>query len=919
MGQEKGCETVTEQQDAGVSKFAPKQSSVSRLLLFSPPTFPKNKRTATDGSILGDELMVPSTPAAQILFANTGSENIKVYLRIRPLNETEKRESGILTVRKLTDKSIGLTESKEMRQRDKYFFDHVFDMDAGQEDIFEETTLPLLRGLLQGFNGLVFAYGITNAGKTYTIQGTEHDDGILPRMLDKLFEILEQNESAASTRGSVASGAEEERASSQTTSRSSGRAIQNTVVAVTYLEIYNEKILDLLEDAPNGPMKQKRMPMQMHEQANGRVVIPGLREVEICSAKEGKFVLKKGQTNRKIASSANHDSSRSHSVFTVRLLRRSNASANDLIEVGHLSVVDLAGSERAKRTDNMGDRLKEASNINQSLTVLGRCLEILRWNQRHPNQPQKVIPFRESKVTRLFQDALSCKGRTVMIVNVSPAVDDLEETLHALRYSAIAKEIETQARVTTWRNATDRNTLIGDSSLHLDQSSSNPAEDELQVMPYEELLSTCESLRQQLVEAETRCLSVESDVRAEVAAEMEERMHELESMFQERVRAENKIAQKKLERKLALTHGGSTTGIPSTFLVSHEPSERLEQDTVQHHTAHAQLKEEFDALGNKYSALQTEHCNALKQVGQLQHESDTAKSQVKQLEQGISELRAFINKMQADFTKERDEIRANAEREVALRAQSLFEQRLAEHQEEMAAETERRIKEQVKTEFEHTHQALIKENKALSNRVKELIALQSAEKVKDAENSKQRHILRDVFQSPLKLFMGSSKQSKQGQQSVSAPDGGDSAPHASTAQSASDTSSNSKKRKSSEMANSAIGGDSFEAIEASMYGEVEENTADEQQPSSKRFRQSSDKAIPTAVANDEIVLVMCEEKKTSTSPLPLLNNPPEDVNASEDSPKKKHGRTKKPAPVAAAAVAAKSMQSPIARRLRSRK
>ena len=120
-------------------------------------------------------------------------------------------------------------------------------------------------------------------------------------------------------------------------------------------------------------------------------------------------------------------------------------------------MIDLAGSERASKTQNGGNRLKEASNINQSLTVLGRCLEIMRWNQRHPNQHQRVVPFRESKITRFFQDSLNSKGKVVMIVNVSPSRADLDETIHALRFSAIAKEIDTQSKVYSRKDP--RNTL----------------------------------------------------------------------------------------------------------------------------------------------------------------------------------------------------------------------------------------------------------------------------------------------------------------------------------------------------------------------------------------------------------------------------------------------------------------------------
>ena len=240
---------------------------------------------------------------------------------------------------------------------------------------------------------------IAVAGKTHTIQGSKADPGLLPRIIRSLFERVQSDVS--------------------------GKKFGFTV---SYLEIYNERIFDLLSDgqsaastATSGVISggasnslaasQQAVPPQqlkMQEDDRGTVFVTGLREVDVSSPEEAFYVLAKGQQNRAVAETqTNQLSSRSHCVFTIKMYAI-NKKRNDFW--AKLSVVDLAGSERSQRTNNSGQRLKEAVKINTSLMTLGRCLETLRWNQQHPDQKPQVLltPFDYSCIDKGFCSSLIC-------------------------------------------------------------------------------------------------------------------------------------------------------------------------------------------------------------------------------------------------------------------------------------------------------------------------------------------------------------------------------------------------------------------------------------------------------------------------------------------------------------------------------
>ena len=277
-----------------------------------------------------------------------------------------------------------------------------------------------MRDLLRNpnHNSVMMAYGITAAGKTYTLEGSRASPGVMARALEALFAGLASHAEAVQVRAS-------------------------------YYEVYNEQLYDLLDDSAV-PLAG-RAALRLKEDAAGRVFVAGLSAAAVGSAAEALAALRRGSRQRQRAETGlNYASSRSHSVFSVALYQGAAADGDvagdgggeggDVAagQLGRLAFVDLAGSERAQRTGNVGVRLKESVAINSSLMTLGRCLEALRWNQQHRGGPLRVVPYRESKVTHLFRDALHGWGQVVLSVNVSPVAGDYDETSHVLKVRRVA-------------------------------------------------------------------------------------------------------------------------------------------------------------------------------------------------------------------------------------------------------------------------------------------------------------------------------------------------------------------------------------------------------------------------------------------------------------------------------------------------
>ncbi|NXK97621.1 KIF19 protein, partial [Formicarius rufipectus] len=288
------------------------------------------------------------------------------------------------------------------RSREKTFvFDVVFDSTATQEEVYVSTIKSLIEGVISGYNATIFAYGPTGTGKTYTMLGTDSEPGIYVRALDDLFKGLEAT-------------AEE----------------MDYTVSMSYLEIYNEAIRDLLNPSSGF--------LDLREDSRGSIQIAGITEVSTTNAQEVTQLLEKGNKQRtQEPTAANGASSRSHAVLQVMVTRRRNP--REELRVGKLFMVDLAGSERAAQTQNRGKRMKEGAHINRSLLALGNCINSL--SERGGSRAQ-FVNFRDSKLTRLLKDSLGGNSRTVMIAHISPASSSFEESRMTLVYAYRAKNIK---------------------------------------------------------------------------------------------------------------------------------------------------------------------------------------------------------------------------------------------------------------------------------------------------------------------------------------------------------------------------------------------------------------------------------------------------------------------------------------------
>ncbi|NWZ89875.1 KI20B protein, partial [Nesospiza acunhae] len=455
--------------------------------------------------------------------------HIQVCLRIRPFTSLE-RENGSQDCVSLEDSTnivlkppqhylSRLSEKTSGPMLQKFTFSQVFGPETTQEEFFEGTMKQPVQDFLDGYNRLVFTYGVTNAGKTYTFQGTEDDGGILPRTMDMLFKSIQGKLYTAMdlkpyrcrdyiklTENQV----REETAIKNSLLRlikewflegllyhfllinflmnltmfilvcnilyvadledisqdleqpiTTARSYIKFSVWVSFFEIYNECFYDLLIPMSND---KKRKTLRLAQDIKGCSFVKDLQWVQISDSKEAFKLLKLGLKHQSIASTKlNNCSSRSHSIFTVKLLKIEDSGIPRVTRVNELSLCDLAGSERYSKTRNEGDRLKESGNINTSLLTLGKCINALKNCQQ--SKLQQHIPFRESKLTHFLQGFFSGKGKVYMIVNISKCASAYEETLNVLKFSAIAQKVLVMDTSILPQDESFGQKLAGESSL----------------------------------------------------------------------------------------------------------------------------------------------------------------------------------------------------------------------------------------------------------------------------------------------------------------------------------------------------------------------------------------------------------------------------------------------------------------------
>lgn len=334
-------------------------------------------------------------------------ESVHVMVRVRPLNKKELSEGDKSCITMDSDSAITLTDLINTSGTRSYTFDKVFTESHNQKQIYDHSAFPIVEWLFEGFNCTIFAYGQTGCGKTHTMMGDAEsmdEMGIIPRTFAHCRSIVcaEKN--------------------------------KRFLLKASYLEIYNECIFDLLCD--------KRSKLELKEDAKKGVFVKELKVEQVCTLEDMRKLMERGNAARTVGATAmNQDSSRSHSIFTLYVEMSEENEGKSRYTASKLSLIDLAGSERATKTNAKGDRLKEGTMINLSLSALGNVIQAL------VDGKSKHIPYRDSKLTRLLQDSLGGNTRTLMIAAVSPASSNFEESLSTLRYANRAKNIKNKPKI----------------------------------------------------------------------------------------------------------------------------------------------------------------------------------------------------------------------------------------------------------------------------------------------------------------------------------------------------------------------------------------------------------------------------------------------------------------------------------------
>ncbi|KAL0077603.1 P-loop containing nucleoside triphosphate hydrolase protein [Phycomyces blakesleeanus] len=409
---------------------------------------------------------------------------VQVALRIRTLSEKDRAQPRFANLAN-GDCLRALEKSVHVVPLNKLFtFDHVFGPESRQSEIFAAVGQKLIHKFVEGYNVTILAYGQTSSGKTYTMGTAQHSgrfdleqEGIVPRAMSLLFDLLQQNDTRPTSPSSVNSndppgkpGGRLRPVSRLSSPASvSAPARYRFSVKVSFVEIYNEDLIDLLNSAP----PSERPPVNIREDTKGHIYWTGVKEVTVSNTEDVLYHLQQGTLNRATGSTdMNEQSSRSHAIFSVTLrqerwvshggggqisraaspvpsklhgkqrpMSAMNGRAEDgewIVTNSKFNFVDLAGSERLKRTAAEGDRRKEGININGGLLALGNVISALG----DPSKRSTHVPYRDSKLTRLLQDSLGGSATTLMIACASPAESNLAETLNTLQYANRARNIK---------------------------------------------------------------------------------------------------------------------------------------------------------------------------------------------------------------------------------------------------------------------------------------------------------------------------------------------------------------------------------------------------------------------------------------------------------------------------------------------
>ncbi|KAG0473166.1 hypothetical protein HPP92_015023, partial [Vanilla planifolia] len=386
---------------AGMSCTDLISSGITRSVTPNRGRYDSSRNHAPVGYVSADELVVDAGDSPG------SAESITVTVRFRPLSEREFQRGDEIAWYADGEKMVRC----EYNPTTAYAFDRVFGPSTTSQVIYDVAARPVVKAAMEGINGTVFAYGVTSSGKTHTMHGDQNSPGIIPLAIKDVFSIIQDTP---------------------------GREF---LLRVSYLEIYNEVINDLLD--PTGQN------LRVREDAQGTYV-EGIKEEVVLSPGHALSFIAAGEEHRHVGSNNfNLFSSRSHTIFTLMIESSARGEEYDGVMYSQLNLIDLAGSESSK-TETTGLRRKEGSYINKSLLTLGTVIGKLSESRA------THIPYRDSKLTRLLQSSLSGHGLVSLICNVTPASSNMEETHNTLKFASRAKRVEIYA---------SRNRIIDEKSL----------------------------------------------------------------------------------------------------------------------------------------------------------------------------------------------------------------------------------------------------------------------------------------------------------------------------------------------------------------------------------------------------------------------------------------------------------------------
>ncbi|MEW5311561.1 MAG: hypothetical protein WDW38_003270 [Sanguina aurantia] len=537
------------------------------------------------------------------------AETVKVVVRCRPLNKTETKDGRAVIVDLDTKTgTIVLRNPKtDASEPPKTFtFDAVYDWNTEQLGLYDFTARPIVNSVIEGYNGTIFAYGQTGTGKTHTMEGapTPELQGIIPNSFEHVFKSVDQSS-----------------------------ADKNWMVRASFLEIYNEEVRDLLSKEPKNSLELK-------DSKEGGVYVKGQNQFVVKGVQELKNVLEVGKKNRMTgATLMNAESSRSHSIFsiTIETIELGPINPDGHIRVGKLNLVDLAGSERQGKTGATGDRLKEATKINLSLSALGNVISALVDGRGGH------IPYRDSKLTRLLQDSLGGNTKTVMVANMGPADWNYDESLSTLRYANRAKNIKNKPKI----NEDPKDAML------------------------REFQDEIKRLKDALVAAESGTAGPDGEVVEKIVIVSKP----IDPAFIERMR---KDMETQMRSELAVKMGGLALSSEQKQQLANEAGEKARAEAVRLEAENKKLEEEAVKIQRRAAKVQQDIVKKSADAEQIRMEKEALVKKLKAMEGKI--LKGDARGGLAEVTRKKEEELRKREQDLERRILSLEEAQLAADQ-----------------------------------------------------------------------------------------------------------------------------------------------------------------------------------------------------------------------------------------------